>query len=262
MAMTRFEAPPLDRTKPLALYYQIAEILRHQIEGGAWRPGDAIPTEEELQRLFAVSRATVRQAVRRLVGEGLLRLERPRGTFVTRPKLQERLPALISFSDEVREQGLTPSTRVLLVAWEAAPPPLAQRLGIAEGSPVVRLERLGLANDEPIALMSCALVGSAGLTPEDDFSGSLYALLQRRGIRLSEADQIIEATRATAEQAHLLDCKAGSALLKIDRVTVDVAGRGVEHVIGYYRADRYRYRLKLGAQALGGGHIRATEAER
>jgi len=255
--VTLFDVPPLDRSKPLALYYQVAEALRQRIVSGALKPGDAIPTEEELQRLFGVSRATVRQAVRDLVGDGLLRLERPRGTFVTRPKLQETLPELISFSDEVRQQGLAPSARVLSVAREAAPPYVAARLGIGEGEVVLRLDRLRLADDNPVALMYSHLAPWVELAPADDYAGSLHALLARRDIRLVDADQLIEATTATAEQARLLECKRGLALLKVDRVTVSAEGRAVEHVIAYYRADRYAYRLRLGLAGSGAGYIHA-----
>jgi GntR family transcriptional regulator len=104
--------------------------------------------------------------------------------------------------------------------------------------------------------MSCCLVARLGLTPTDDFSGSLYALLRNRGVRLSDADQIIGAVTATAEQVRLLRCARSTALLKVDRVTFDEKGRGVEHVVGYYRADRYQYHLRLGSTSLGEGYIR------
>lgn len=249
------DVPRLDRSKPLALYYQIAEVLRQRIEDGVLQPGDAIPTEEELQRLFDVSRATVRQAVRQLVNEGLLRLERPRGTFVTRPKLEEVLPELISFSDEVRRQGLAPSARVLSVATEPASAYVAARLGIAEGAPTLRLDRLRLANDAPIAVMYSHIGDWVGLDPVDDYGGSLHTLLAQRSIRLVDADQTIEAATATIEQARLLDYRRGSALLKVDRVTFAGDGRAVEHVVAFYRADRYAYRLRVSAPASGYGLI-------
>lgn len=253
------DVPPLDRSKPLALYYQIAEVLRQRIESGELKPGEAIPTEEELQRLFGVSRATVRQAVRQLVTDGLLRLERPRGTFVTRPKLQETLPELISFSNEVRQQGLAPSARVLAVAVEPATPYVAQRLGVAEGASTLRLDRLRLANGEPIAVMYSHLAAWTGLDPAGDYTGSLHTLLGQRGIRLVDADQIIEATTAAAEQARLLGCRRGSALLKVDRVNFSAEERGVEHVVALYRADRYAYRLRLSLPALGAGVIQERQ---
>src|SRR2546429_7973543 len=99
----------LDRTSPIPLYYQIAQDLRRQIESGTLAPGAALPTEDDLQRIYSVSRATVRQAVRQLATAGLVRLARPHGTFVTAPRLVEPLPALISFSDEVRRARPAPA---------------------------------------------------------------------------------------------------------------------------------------------------------
>jgi len=253
--MTLIDVPPLDRSKPLALYYQVAEILRQRIRDEELQPGDAIPTEEELQRLFGVSRATIRQAVRALVSDGLLRLERPRGTFVTHPKLQETLPELISFSNEVRRQGLEPSARVLSVRLEPAPAHTAARLGIGEGDITLRVDRLRLANDNPVALMHSHLAPWVGLTPDDDYASSLHTLLARRGIHLVDADQIIEAVTATEEQARLLLCSRRDALLKVDRVTYSAEGRTVEHVVALYRADRYAYRLHHGSTVPGAGYI-------
>jgi len=253
--MTLIDVPPLDRSKPLALYYQVAEILRQRIRDEELQPGDAIPTEEELQRLFGVSRATIRQAVRALVSDGLLRLDRPRGTFVTHPKLQETLPELISFSNEVRQQGLEPSARVLSVRLEPAPAHTAARLGIGEGDITLRLDRLRLANDNPVALMHSHLAPWVGLTPDDDYAGSLHTLLARRGIHLVDADQIIEAVTATEEQARLLLCGRRDALLKVDRVTYSAEGQTIEHVVALYRADRYAYRLHHGSTISGAGYI-------
>ncbi len=248
-------SPHCHRSKPLALYYQVAGILRQRIRDEELQPGDAIPTEEELQRLFGVSRATIRQAVRALVGDGLPRLERPRGTFVMHPKLQETLPELISFSNEVRRQGLEPSARVLSVGLEPAPAHTAARLGIGEDEITLRLDRRRLANDKPVALMHSHLAPWVGLAPDDDYTGSLHALLARRGIYLVDADQIIEAATATDEQARLLLCGRRDALLKVDRVTYSADGRAVEHVVALYRADRYAYRLHHGSAVSGAGYI-------
>ena len=71
----------LNRAAPVPLYHQLAEYLRQQIEQGPWQPGDFFTTEEELQKTFQVSRATVRRALQQLMAEGLL--ERiTGGTFI------------------------------------------------------------------------------------------------------------------------------------------------------------------------------------
>lgn len=56
--------------------------MRNQILNGEWKPGDRIPSENQLIDLFGVSRGTVRQAVQKLVGEGLIFTRRGDGSFV------------------------------------------------------------------------------------------------------------------------------------------------------------------------------------
>jgi len=68
---------------PVALYAQLAAILRDRITSGAWARGSEIPTLEELVREFSVARVTARQAVQMLVEEQLLSSQRGRRTVVT-----------------------------------------------------------------------------------------------------------------------------------------------------------------------------------
>jgi len=74
--------PPL-RAGPVALYAQLAAILRDRITSGAWVRGSEIPTLDELVREFSVARVTARQAVQMLVEENLLSSQRGRRTLVT-----------------------------------------------------------------------------------------------------------------------------------------------------------------------------------
>lgn len=237
----------LDRTSPVPLYHQIAEDLRRQIVAGSLAPGDALPTEDDLQRIYAVSRATVRQAVRQLSGAGLVRLARPHGTFVTEPRLVEPLPTLISFSDEVRRADLIPSTRVLSVAMEPPPEHVRAHLGVEPGGSTLRISRLRLANQQPIAVLTSWLVTSLGISADDDFSGSLYQLLADRGVAPRRAEQLLDAVNATPSTAALLGVPRRAALLMVSRVTFDSQDQPIEYVEGHYRADRYRYSIHLDA---------------
>lgn len=235
----------LDRTSPVPLYHQVAQHLQEQIRRGILAPGDALPTEEDLQRIYGVSRATVRQAVRQLVGAGLVRLARPHGTFVTPPRLVEPLPALISFSDEVRRAGLVPSTRVLGVESVLPPEDVRRHLGLLADAQTLRVQRLRLANDQPIALQTSWLIPTLGIGPDDDLTSSLYDLLAQRGAQPTRAVQLLTAANATPEETALLGPPARVALLVVSRVTYDTADRPIEYVVGRYRADRYGYSMDL-----------------
>jgi len=72
----------IDRDSPVPIYHQLKTLIREQIESGLWRPGDRIPTEDELCRLYGISRSPVRQALKELVYEGVLVRRPGAGTFV------------------------------------------------------------------------------------------------------------------------------------------------------------------------------------
>jgi ABC-type glycerol-3-phosphate transport system substrate-binding protein len=77
----------IDRNSPIPIYYQLKQLLKGQIERGELRPGDRVPTEQELCRRYQISRAPVRQALAGLVREGYIYRRAGQGTFVA-----QRLP--------------------------------------------------------------------------------------------------------------------------------------------------------------------------
>ena len=236
----------VDLNSVIPLYYQIREDLRRRIEAGQWKPGEAIPSEAELQEIYGVSRATVRQALSELVMEGLLIRKQGRGTFVAPPKIVEPLPRLVSFTEEMRAVGMEPSTRSVKVEIVTDPPKRVRETLRTDEDRFLRIERVRCANGQPIVLLVSYLPASLGVGPEEDFSGSLYALLEtKHNIRLGEAIQIIEAAIADEDTAAQLEIEEGEPILIIRRGTFAKDGRPVEYVEGFYPADRYRYTIRL-----------------
>jgi len=73
----------IDKSIPIPIYYQLKECIKEKIRRGEFKPGDRIPTEQELCRMFGISRTPVRQALTELVYEGVLYRRPGRGTFVS-----------------------------------------------------------------------------------------------------------------------------------------------------------------------------------
>ncbi|WP_275901463.1 MULTISPECIES: GntR family transcriptional regulator [Cohnella] len=65
-------------------YMRLKEEIVSWIAGGRYRPGDKLPSENELSEQFGLSRQTVRQSIGELVQEGWLSREQGKGTFVAR----------------------------------------------------------------------------------------------------------------------------------------------------------------------------------
>jgi DNA-binding FadR family transcriptional regulator len=79
----------IDPSADRAVFRQLADLLRDQIQSGALAPGRPLPSELRLAQEYGISRTTVRQAIGQLRTEGLVTVDRPRGTFVRVPEPTE-----------------------------------------------------------------------------------------------------------------------------------------------------------------------------
>jgi GntR family transcriptional regulator len=227
----------------IPLYYQLKEIILEKIESGEWEDGQLVASENDLQRTYGVSRATVRRTMELLVNEGFLEKKRGKGTFVKRPVIEENLPVLKSFTEEM--EGRDARKRVITAEYIRPPRRVKEILGLFPDEQVFFLKRLMIVDGSPLGILYSYVPGRYKLGLDHDYSKSLYRILEHRGIRISEADQIIEASMATREEVDLLGLKASFPTLVIRRIAYSGGGDPVEYVRGVYHADRYRYHLRL-----------------
>jgi GntR family transcriptional regulator len=223
-------------------YQQLYSILRRQIDDGVWRPGDRLPSEAELGQTYDLSRITVRQAFEMLVNDGLIYRRRGSGSYVAVPTIQQGLNRIISFTDDMRQRGLHPGTRVISTRLEAAPADVASRLNIEPGTEVAVLERLRLADGEPMSVEISTLVHSRcpGVLDSDYAVIPLRrALADRYGIHLERAAQEIRAVPADMALALQLGVAMRAPLFYIQRVSFSGEGVPVEYLRVYHRGDRY-----------------------
>jgi GntR family transcriptional regulator len=234
----------INHKSKLPLYHQIYETLRKQIlRGEKWKPGDMIPPESELVEHYGVSVITIRQALDKLSTQGLIYRQRGRGTFVAHQTLEQSTVRIVSFTQDMLQRGLKPSSRILSSRLVPASTEIAGKLDIAEGTELARLERLRLADNEPMGIETSHLVHRycpGVLTRHDYASASLSDALERDyGIRNSSAKQVIRAISASPEIAHSLSIPPKSAVLFIERVTYSQDDIPVEFLRIHYRGDRY-----------------------
>ncbi len=232
----------IDRYSKLPFYQQLYEILRGKILRGDWQPGDMIPPESELIDSYQVSRNTVRQVLDMLVNEGLIYRQRGRGSFVAHPTLEQTMTRIVSFTEDMRQRGFNPGTRVLSATLISAEDDIADKLQVPPGEQLACLRRLRLADGEPMSIeVSCLVLRYCPEILQHDYAQQpLREVLEKDyGIRIASAKQVIQAILAPTELADLLEIKPHAALLFIERISHSQGRIPVEFLRIYYRADRY-----------------------
>ena len=227
---------------------EVRALLRELIANA--RPGDRLPSERELSGRWKAARMTVRKATDALVEEGLVVRRHGSGTYVL-PQPVVRFLGLTSFSQDMRERGLVPSSRLLAFEAEPANEAVASRLGIAQEEAVLRFTRLRLGSGEPMAIetvwIHSALV--PGLEPRD-LDGSLYELLASRyGLVPGSADVTIEPLLPDEETRERLQIPPSQATLFMRMTDADTEGAVMMIADCIYRGDRYQLSAHVPARA-------------
>ena len=142
--------------KSMAFYRQIEEELREQILNGVFKPHDLLPSDNELTKVYNVSRMTVRKALARLEYEGLVYRQPGRGTFVAKQKIEQAISPMIGFNEKMKREGHQTRTKLLdssildVDGFE----PCCRALGLTAGAKVCRLQRLRYVDDEPAVIQT------------------------------------------------------------------------------------------------------------
>jgi len=237
----------LTKTEGVALYIQVREALREQIESGLLNPGERLPSEEELAAQFGVSRMTVRQGVSDLTDEGLLYRRRGIGTFVTQFHVERDHNRLTDFFETARAEGFKAEVRLLSREVIAAKLMIANELGLQENEPVVRIQSLRLAGNVPVTIYDEYVPYKLRpeLLTEDLRSRAAWQILEESGLVIKRAVQVIEARGADEEIAVLLDIEEDSPILFKNRVIYAEDGSPVEVILCHNHGNMYAAKMIL-----------------
>ena len=229
-----------DRSSPLPLWAQVSADIRHRISEGAF--ADGFPGEIALTEQYEVSRHTIREALRVLRSEGLLRSERGRGTTVEQDSYSQNLGTLYSLFRTIEGQGTAQRSDVRRLSTTVNPSVAAQ-LQLAPTDELVVLERLRFAGNEPLAVDTAWLPKNlaAPLLNADFTTGGLYdALASLCSIRPDAGHEQVAAQTAPSHIAELLHLPDQVAVLYIER-TAMANSTPVEWRETYIRGDRFSF---------------------
>lgn len=235
----------IDHKSPIPLHAQAETLLRSLIEEEEYQNGRILPNEVELAKLLAISRTTLRQAINKLVFEGLLVRKKRAGTKVAQGTISSKSNNWLSFSQEMKLRGITIKNFELHVTWVYPDEELAKFFEIKADRKVIKMERVRGKPDEPFVYFASYFHPRVGLTGDEDFKRPLYELLENdHSIIATLSKEEISAKAADSFIASKLKVSTGSPVLFRKRFVFDQGERPIEYNLGYYKADSFVYTVE------------------
>ena len=176
----------------------------------------------KLEKIYQVSRTTVRNAVKILVQEGLVEVRQGSGTRVLNHKAIQNYNKVTSVTESLMKKGYRVTTSDMMIDIISADKQLADELEIPEGTSVARIQRLQLADEEPVTLMENYIEYAKvpGIEAYENQFVALYQFLEEKfGLQIDETRDRISAKSATFMEAQVLKTEPKDALLVVHRVT-------------------------------------------
>jgi GntR family transcriptional regulator len=227
-----------------ALYLQVRDALVERIVNGAWKPGFALPNENDLARELGVSTGTLRRALKMMEAERLLTRQQGRGTFVTDQTSGDRTTRFDSlrmgdgehFWGEVLAVEVSEATANALECT---------RLRLRPEAPVYRIRRIRHHQGRVCLVEDATLPADLfpGLAAGKAVPDAIAVLAQEHGVLLGRVEEHISAGVPPAAVASILGVEPGTLVMVLDRIVLMFdEGRPVEwrlvhcHLPGAYYA--------------------------
>lgn len=223
----------IDHTSKLPLYELIEENFRQLILSEKLKIGDPIPPEEELSECYGVSRMTVHHALGDLARQGWIVRRQGIGTFVKTVVSTRIAPSMLSFTEQMRAIGRTPSSRIVAIQVIPASGEIAGHLNIHADEPVIKLTRIRMADGDPILLESTYLSQAhfPGLENANVLeTQSLYEYLDvHYGAKVVTMDQTLEPVLLSSTDAALLEAEPASPAILSEIIAYGSDRRPIEY---------------------------------
>ncbi len=229
-------------------YLQLVDIIRRDILSGKLKEGDKLLSENEMKQRYDVSSTTVRKCIDILKNDGLISRYQGVGTFVKATHVERSLKKVLSFTKNMEQVGLTPSTQVLEKKIIEGYGKYLEKLDLEKGASVLSLKRLRFGNGIPKMLETRYI--NTQYCPDiinKDLSGSLYRIYgEQYGIKLLGAKQNLRIVFLTEEESGLLHCGKSTPAYLVTGVTYTDNMLPMEYEESLYRGDEYEFFVEVG----------------
>ena len=218
------------QSKNNPLYLDVYNDILNKIDTSVYKPGMVLPSEQDLQKQYNVSRITVRRALSDLVHDGLLERTRGRGTVILPKKNKEDLYELSGFTEDAKRNGDIPTSV------------------IDEHEKVYYLKRLRLINGRISGIFETYISQRFPFKiSANDFNEktSLYDFYKENGVIIADAVETLESIMATPELKREMFIESDMPIFYRARITYDNNSKPIEYSKNYYKANGYKYVVHL-----------------
>lgn len=229
----------------MALYEEVASRIRARILAGEYEPGARLPTQRQLAQTWGIALPTMRQALDRLISEGLLRVEHGVGTFVADLDHYEEPYTIGSFDAALRERGVDVDTQFVTVSARTESDEAAAQLKLGEHEAMVVVARVRRIDDVPVVFQQSYLPGRY----REQINGylgdvPLYEFLQQRmGLLPISYVELLSAEAAPARVATALQLAPRAAVMVSRRTTYGPEGQPLVFDLAWLAPEQVQIRI-------------------
>ena len=229
----------------LPYYLQIYNELRGKIVSQVYLKGQLIPSENELAGEFDVTRATIRNAVKKLQDEGFVCTEKGKGSYVNAPKIEQSLFKFYSFGRDYSSLNIQ---SVLVKIEDIIDEDIQKVLNLSTQDHITQITRIRKLDDTPVIIETSYI--PASLAPDiesfDLEKLSIYNLLEQHyGLHILKAKEYLDTCIADSYCSKLLEIDKGKPVFVTERITYDTTERSIEYRKSIIRSDKFRFSVEL-----------------
>lgn len=224
------------------LYLEVADKIKADIFSGKYPVGSMLPTENELEELFDVSKITVRKAIELLASDEYVQKKSGKGTTVLSDRPYNKLSRADSFTQILETSNfdvqklMIDVSRVTLTSEDNAYKYF--------GKDAIFMERLYLLDQQPYIYFKHFLPFQLADLSENEFKDdSLYRLMNQKGFEIVSFEDAFSAVILTKEQKEKLATKEDLGILRT-RKSIDLQRNVVEYSEAIYDTKQHPYLIK------------------
>src|SRR3979490_216190 len=243
--MPREARPMKTRARPRSV--SVRDMITDRIDKGVLAAGTRLPSEPALATELGVSRATLRDALRILEGEGIVRRMWGSGTYVAQgPRVANSLDMNFGVTDAIRSAGMQAGTEQGRYWFEPASAGEAGQLNLEPGQDVLVVERVRTADGKPVVLsrdiLPARFLADHPELADEMLQRSMYEVLERDlGVVIHQGVASFRPVRADVTVARRLGIPRGELLLAIWQVDYADNDLAIVSSHEYHLADAFDF---------------------